>query len=108
VAHLRRQDQLPWRPTGRRSRSTGRSASSIGDPRRPTSCCRGGDGLRERYCSQKDGPQLSCCQSTVRLGGHVQSGTRRVKIRGIIPFVNKTLTSGLPIGSAGKRLMISL
>ena len=44
----------PCRPTGRRSRSTGRSASSIGVPLRPTSCCRGGDRLRERYCSQKE------------------------------------------------------
>jgi hypothetical protein len=41
-------------PCRRRSRSTAWSTSSIGDPRRPTSCCRGDDGLRERYCSQKE------------------------------------------------------
>jgi hypothetical protein len=38
----------PCRPTGRRSRSTGRSASSIGVHRRPTSCCRGDAGHPER------------------------------------------------------------
>jgi hypothetical protein len=41
--------------------------------RRP--CCRGGDGLREGYCS-KERPTDSCCQRgtrTVRLGGHIQS-----------------------------------
>jgi hypothetical protein len=26
--------------------------TSIGVPRRPTSCCRGDDGHRERYCKQ--------------------------------------------------------
>ena len=61
---------------------------------------RGGPGRRRcsnsssRYCSQER-PTASCCQSatrTVRLGGHVQSGTRRVakkKAAAIIPFVNK-------------------
>jgi hypothetical protein len=50
---------------------TGRSASSIGVPRCPTSCCRGDDGQPERYCSQKEKAHsflLSVC-----LGGHVQS-----------------------------------
>jgi hypothetical protein len=44
-------------------------------------------GTLSAIAAKKNGPQLSRCQSatrTVRLGGHVQSGTRRVaqKIRG--------------------------
>ena len=95
----------PCRATGGRSRSTGRSTSSIGDPRPPTSCCRGGDGLRERYCSQKEKAHsflLSVRHSHGAFGRacpiRVPVGSPR-KSAAIIPFVNKTLTSGLPIGS---------
>src|SRR5436190_20324423 len=65
----------PCRATGRRSRSTACSASSIGVPRCPTSCCRGGDGQLEPYCSQKKRPTASCYQSarTVRLGEGVSN-----------------------------------
>jgi hypothetical protein len=61
--------------------------------------------------AKKKRPTASCCQSatrTVRLGGHVQSGTGRVaqKIRGNHSFVNKILTSGLPIGSIRNSSMI--
>src|SRR5436189_2551384 len=99
----------PWRPTGRRSRSTGRRASSIGGPRRPTSCCRGGDRDLERYCSQKE--KAHSFLLSVRLGGHVQheypSG-RPENPRPIIPFVNRSLTSGLPIGSPSSTIHVCL
>ncbi len=61
----------PWRPTGRRSRSTACSASSIGGPRRPTSCCRGGDGSWALLQPKRKGPQLPAVSpplARVRLG----------------------------------------
>src|SRR5882724_9930712 len=72
----------PWRPTGRRSRSTGRRASSIGGPRRPTSCCRGGDGSLGAIAAKKKRPTASCCRSVWE--GMSNPSTRRVaqKIRG--------------------------
>ena len=78
-------------------------AQRIIHPRRPTSCCRGGDGFRERYCSQKEtalpavSPPLARCVWE-GMSNPVPVGSPR-KSAAIIPFVNKTLTSGLPIGS---------
>jgi hypothetical protein len=85
-------------------------------------------GLLHSLANISEGPQgsfqkrltASCCQSatrTVRLGGHVHYelavyglvtasvpvGSPR-KSAAIIPSVNETLTSGLPIGSGGKCL----
>ena len=59
---------------------------------------------------KRKGPQLPACQSATRTGAfgrcpiRYPSGSPR-KSATIIPFVNKTLTSGLPTGSLDKWLM---
>src|SRR6267154_674593 len=62
-----------------------------------------------RYCSQKE--KAHSFLLSVRLGGHVQpeypSG-RPENPRAIIPFVNRSLTSGLPIGSPSSTIHVCL
>src|SRR6267154_3385324 len=64
---------------------------------------------RERYCSQKE--KAHSFLLSVRLGGHVQpeypSG-RPENPRAIIPFVNRSITSELPIGSPSSTIHVCL
>jgi hypothetical protein len=79
----------------------------LGDPRPPTSCCPGDDGLRERYCSQKGRPTASCCQSGTPTGDNPVLVGYAQKIRGNHSLRNETLTSDLPTGSGWKSLALA-